>query len=92
MNGCSNCRYCKCYPGDRWTPDDYECVGFERDTSINLTQDQFDNIMDRVWTDGNEWTDNEEPYCPAWEEAPTEEDEYWARYAYEENRWDKDAE
>ena len=90
MNGCRNCKYCKCYPGDSWTPDDYECMGFERDLDIELTDEEWDNIMTIVWENGEEWNSSDDPICPAWEEAPTPEDDYWARYAYEENRWDKD--
>lgn len=90
MNGCNNCRYCRCYPGDYWTPDDFECT--VPDNSFEGFSDQaLDAIFDRVWVDGEQWRDNEDPICPGWVEAPTPEDDYWERYAYEENRWDKDA-
>ena len=46
-------------------------------------------ILTRVWENGEEWSD-EEQLCPGWEEAPTPEDEYWDRYAWEENHYDKD--
>ena len=65
-HGCNDCKYCKCYSGDRWTPDDYECVGLDRtDVKEEVTQEHFD----RVWVDGEEWNDNEEPICPCYEEV-----------------------
>lgn len=72
MNGCMNCRYCKCYPGDHWTPDDYECVGFECDTEVDLTDEELDAIMTRVWENGEEWTSYDEQICPMWEEVSYE--------------------
>lgn len=86
-NGCANCRYCKCYRSNSyWDPDEYECVGFERDLDIELTQDQYDEIAERCWTNDERWADDEEPICPAYEYRPPEDpaDEYWAKYAYEE--------
>ena len=80
-HGCKDCKYCKCYPGGRWSPNEYECVSDVWDR-IDVEED----ILVRVWEDGEEWGYGEEQICPGWEEAPTEEDEYWARYAYEENR------
>ena len=65
-HGCNDCKYCKCYKGDYWTPDDYECVGLDRtDTTVEISQETFD----RVWVDGEEWKDNEEPICPLWKET-----------------------
>ncbi len=77
--GCSNCKYCKCYPGRYWDPDDYECVSTVWD---NVVADE--EKVRRAWENGEEWEHNEEPLCPGYEEAPTEEDEYWDRYAHEE--------
>ena len=76
-HGCNDCKWCKCYRGDYWTPDEYECQG-----GYDIPED----VMQRVWENGEEWKDNEEPICPMYEEAPTEDDEYWDRYAYEENK------
>lgn len=69
MNGCSNCKWCACYPGDHWTPDEYECMGFERDTDVDLTDDEWDKILTRVWENGEEWSPHDEPICPLWEEV-----------------------
>ena len=69
MNGCRNCEYCKCYKGNYWTPDDYECVGNIDDAG--LTEEEIDTLIDRVWTNGEEWNDNDEPICPAWKEMET---------------------
>lgn len=77
--GCSNCKYCKCYPGGRWDPDEYECVSDVWDRVI-VDEDK----VRRVWENCEEWESNEEALCSGWEEAPTEDDEYWDRYAYEE--------
>lgn len=75
MMGCSDCRYCKCYPGDYWTPDDYECQKADE-----IPEEVFDKV----------WEDDRADLCPHYEEAPTPEDEYWDRYAWEENHYDKD--
>lgn len=65
-HGCNDCKYQKCYNGDYWTPDDYECVGLDRtDTTVEISEETFD----RVWADGEGWEDNEEPICPLWEET-----------------------
>lgn len=64
-HGCNDCRYCKCYPGDYWTPDEYECQMPDKD--YVLTDDQIDDILTRVWENGEEWESNDEPICPAWE-------------------------
>ena len=75
MNGCGNCRYCKCYPGDYWTPDDCECTSTAWDRI-----DVDEEVMAQVWCESKEWNDNEEPLCPGWEEAPTPEDDYTRPY------------
>ncbi len=81
--GCKDCKYCKCYPGGYWDPDDYECVcGYK--AFEGMTQEQIDDTYERAWINGEEWDENEEPICPAYEDAPTEDDEYWEKYAYEE--------
>lgn len=85
MNGCKNCRYCKCYCGDYWTPDEYECQG---ENFGDISDEEFDAIFTRVWENGEEWSSTEEPICPAWKEYDSEE-EYWAEYAYKENHYDK---
>ena len=74
MTDCTNCRYCTCYSGDYWTPDDYECQKVEE---IEET------IFEEAWENGNA------EVCPYFEE-PNPEEEYWDRYAYEENHYDKD--
>ena len=91
MRGCFNCRYCKYYPGDYWTPDDSECTApiITDGTDNELADEVLDDIFTRVWENGEEWSD-EEQLCPGWEEAPTPDDEYWEEYAYKENHYDKD--
>lgn len=66
MHGCSDCRYCKVYHGSYWDPGDVECVGNIDDAG--LTDEEIDTLIDRVWVNGEEWKDNEEPICPAWAE------------------------
>lgn len=92
MNGCNNCAHCKCYPGDRWTPDEYECTAMEFGSDdYGKTEEEWDKIMTRVWENGEEWNETEEPICPAWEENTYDpEDEYWDKYSWEENHYDKD--
>lgn len=74
--GCKDCKYCKCYPGGYWDPDDYEC--------ISNNEDITEEVFDRVWANGEEWDENEKPICPGYEDAPTVDDEYWEKYTYEE--------
>ena len=89
--GCSNCKHCRCYRSNSyWDPDEYECVGFERDLDIDLSQDQFDEIMERCWTNDEQWGVNDEPICPAWEMMEDPDYDYWQEYAWEENHYDKD--
>ena len=76
QNGCNNCKWCKCYSGDYWTPDDYECQ--------SSCEDITEEVFQRVWENGEEWKNDEDPICPGYEEASTEYDEYWDKYAYEE--------
>ena len=66
VNGCRNCRYCKCYPGDYWTPDEYECQMPDKD--YNLTDEEIEEVFTRVWENGEGWGDDDKPICPAWEE------------------------
>lgn len=63
--GCENCKHCKCYPGDYWTPDDFECMG-------EPTQE----AIDRAWTNGETWKSSEEQICPSYEEAVYDEPDY----------------
>lgn len=67
MRGCSNCRYCKCYPGDYWTPDDYECTSY--DLLSTVPEEELDEVLTRVWENGEEWADDGAPLCPCWEEV-----------------------
>lgn len=62
--GCMNCKYCKCYPGDYWTPDDYECISDE------VTQE----AIDRAWINGETWNYSEEAICPGYKEYDEMED------------------
>lgn len=67
-HGCRDCMWCKCYRGDYWTPDDYEC------TTDYAIEDEglADEIFTRVFEDGEEWKDDEDPICPAWVYRPEE--------------------
>lgn len=74
MNGCNNCRYFKCYPGDYWTPDDYDCICGD-EAFEGMSQEEIDKVYDMVWVDGKEWSYGEKPLCPAWEEMEEIDDE-----------------
>lgn len=78
--GCKNCKFCKCYRGDYWTPNEYACVVQELDISE-------ENFI-KCWENAETWTNSEEPLCNSYEEAPTEEDEYWEEYAYKERYYE----
>lgn len=68
MNGCRNCRWCKCYKGDYWTPDEYECL-------------KADDMDEDVFTEA--WENDNTDVCPFAEEEEPEKD-YWDEYAYKE--------
>ena len=57
-------------------PDNYECV--------SQNEDIDEEVIERVWGNNETWSTSEEQICPGYEEAPTEEDDYWDKYAYEE--------
>ena len=76
MRGCSNCRYCKCYPGGYYIgPDEYECTSelMMNGTGTDLGDEVLEDIFTRVWENGEEWSD-EEQLCPGWEEEMEYED------------------
>lgn len=52
--GCFNCKHLKCYPGDRWTPPEYECHADGPET---------EELLVRVYEDGETWSDAEHPLC-----------------------------
>ena len=62
VHGCKNCKNLKCYPGDYWTPDEYECD----------TGPATEELLVRVWENGETWTDDEEPLCDEYEELKEE--------------------
>lgn len=69
MHGCGDCKYCKVYRSNSyWDPDEAECVGFDRDIETDLTAKQLEDLWDRAWS-GEEWHDDEDQICPAWEEV-----------------------
>ncbi|MBR4377337.1 MAG: hypothetical protein IKP50_00405 [Bacilli bacterium] len=72
--GCENCKHCKVYKGDYWTPDDYDCTKADE---LTMSEEMFV----RVWENCETWESGEEPLCEQWEEVT---DEYWDKYAYEE--------
>ena len=72
-DGCYNCKYRKCYPGDYWTPDEYECLMPCKDYGVDDAE--FEDILTRVWENGEQWHCSKDPICPAWERL--EEPEEW---------------
>lgn len=65
--GCKNCKHLKCYKGDYWTPDEYECTKDGPPTQ---------ELCNRVWSDGETWSSPEDQLCPYYEELK-EEDYYY---------------
>lgn len=39
MKCCETCKYCRIYPGDYWTPDDYDC------TNPEISSDELDEFF-----------------------------------------------
>lgn len=68
--GCKNCVYNKVYPSnDYWTPDEYECtVPYDATPDFELSDEEFEDVLDRVWGDGEEWNTQEEQICPYYRE------------------------
>ena len=65
--GCENCKYCKCYPGGYFEPDDYECVA----PDLNGV-DWDEDLQTRVWEDGEMWDEGAEPLCPYYQKVSDE--------------------
>lgn len=77
--GCKNCMYHKVwYSHDYWSPDEHECViPKERlnNPDFEVSDEKMENILDIVWTYGNEWNNSEEQICPYYNEyIPRPED------------------
>ena len=68
--GCKNCIYHKVwYSNDYWSPDEHECIIGEFDKpTFEVSDEELENIMDRVWTYGEEWNTVEEQICPYYKE------------------------
>lgn len=68
--GCKNCKHHKVwYSHDYWSPDEHECIIDEFDEpAFNVSDEEFENIMDRVWTWGEEWNTYDEQICPYYKE------------------------
>lgn len=69
--GCENCKWFKTYLSyNYYEPDDYECyVSKDYLETIDIsdyTDEQFDIIMDKVWSDGEMWDEDDKPIwaCP----------------------------
>lgn len=63
-HGCENCKWLKCYKGDRWTPDDYEC---------RKDGPEDEERFVRVWENGEMWEDSESCLCEHYEEFTAED-------------------
>lgn len=68
--GCENCKWLKCYPGDRWTPPEYECKKDGPEDAERFT---------RVWENSETWNTPEECLCEHYKEL-TEDDFYDNRF------------
>ena len=70
--GCKNCMFFCYYPSfDYYVPDEYYCAAIEDEShykevneNITYTDEELDNIFDRVYGDGEEWDSVEEQICP----------------------------
>ena len=68
--GCKNCKWFRYYPSHNYyEPDDYECsIDEDYEKEINAqntyTQNELDDIFERVFCDGEEWDNLDEPLCP----------------------------
>ena len=83
MVNCRDCRYFKYWPATYWEPSDADCEMLD---SGRISED----VIDHVFCDGDDFDPfDEEHGCPCYEPAPAEDD-YWDRYAWEENHYDKD--
>lgn len=66
--GCKNCKFNKIYySNDYWSPDEYECVISNdrlQNPDFEISDDEVEQVFDRVWTNGEEWNSSEEQICP----------------------------
>ena len=64
--GCENCENHKVwYSNDYWSPDEHECVIPDNaEPDFEVSNEELENIFDRVWTYGDEWNTEEEQICP----------------------------
>ena len=62
-HGCENCKNLRCYHGGYWDPDDYECT---KDGPAT------EELLERVWVNGETWSTDETPLCDQYEEAKEE--------------------
>ena len=66
--GCKNCEHHRVwYSNDYWSPDEHECViPADRMDNPDFDIDDLDlkDIMDRVWSQGEEWDEYDEQICP----------------------------
>lgn len=73
--GCKNCKRCKVYKGDYWTPDEWECVIPKNAKPLfPITDEEAEDIYTRVWENGEEWDSIYDQICPYYVEAEYFED------------------
>ena len=66
--GCKNCIYHKVwYSNDYWSPDEHECIISDdrlQNPDFEISDDEVEQVFDRVWTNGEEWNNSKEQICP----------------------------
>lgn len=66
--GCKNCKFHKIYySNDYWSPDEHECIISDnrlQNPDFEISDDEAEQVFDRVWTNGEEWNSSEEQICP----------------------------
>lgn len=85
MARCTECKHYRYWPATYWEPDDSDCAMLD-----NPKAEIPEEVIDAMYCEGKDIIDEDDPrYCPYFTPAPAEED-YWDRYAWEENHYDKD--
>ena len=69
--GCKNCEWFRRYPSNNYyEPDDYDCVADsseyfkEVNKTLTYSDEELEEILDRVYCDGEEWDNADEQICP----------------------------
>ena len=84
MASCMKCKHFKYWPATYWEPSDIDCE------MLDKMPGELEDVIEDIFCNGSSFDPTDEEHsCPYYGEASIEDD-YWDRYAWEENHYDKD--